>query len=159
MFTTQRARMVRGIKHDAPIAARKRKRKSRIRGAEVKNQEQGWRSLTKHDEDLFRFVAGDLDGRGIAKTIFRAQGNQLTVEGPQRTVGMLAFSGMLQRGVAERGDALRIGDLPGPSEGGEFGLAPFAYGFNQMRVFMTREIQKWRGLSVFFAHEQHGHER
>src|SRR5271155_3890854 len=99
-FTARRARMVRGIENDAPIAARKRKRKLRIRSTEVKNDHQGRRSLAKYDDDLFRLVGGDVDGGRLTETIFCSQRNQLAVEGPQRSVGMLVFSRMLQRGFA-----------------------------------------------------------
>src|SRR6266853_1700767 len=55
--------------------------------------------------------------------------------------------------------ALRVRDLPAPTEAREFAPAAFPHGQHEGRVAVAHEVEKWPGLAVLLSHEEQRHVR
>src|SRR5947209_17053458 len=91
--------------------------------------------------------------RHAAQVKLSAAMEQRLIEAAQRSVRLVCSQFMVQARRFERGLSLRIGHFTLPLKRAKFLGAAAAHCLGQRRVAMAGEVEKRRGLAIFFAHE------
>src|SRR6185437_5054406 len=95
----------------------------------------------------------DVRGTGTERRFLAPDQEQLAIELAQLRVVTHAREIVMDARALERLDGLRIGNVASPAERLEFLASSLSYGLDELRIGVAHEVEKWRGLAVFLAHE------